>query len=68
MSQVSESEWLTTEEAAAYLNVAPRWLKRAIAERRITRYKLGRHNRFKRSDLDAYVENRCVPANEKPVG
>lgn len=47
---------LDLSEASDYLNVTERWLRRAVAERRISYVKLGRLLRFNLDDLDAYLE------------
>ncbi|HUP70784.1 MAG TPA: helix-turn-helix domain-containing protein [Acidimicrobiales bacterium] len=49
------AELLTVEEAAAALNVTVRFIRRLVAERRIAVVRLGRHVRFARHDLDAFV-------------
>lgn len=46
---------LTTEEAAAYLAVRERMIRRLVAEQRISYSKVGKYVRFRREDLDAYV-------------
>jgi excisionase family DNA binding protein len=50
------AELLTCQEAAEYLHVPVRFIRRLIAERRIPFHKCGRYVRLKRSDLDAFVE------------
>jgi len=46
---------LSVDEAAARLGTGPRFVRRLIAERRISFVKLGRHARIDSHDLDAYV-------------
>ena len=46
---------LSVEEAAERLGTGPRFVRRLIAERRITFIKLGRHVRIDAADLDAFV-------------
>jgi excisionase family DNA binding protein len=48
-------KYLTVLEAAAYLNTSERFVRRLIAERRIAFHHVGRHVRFARSDLDAWL-------------
>jgi excisionase family DNA binding protein len=48
-------ELLTVEQAASILNVSIRFIRRLVAERRIAVVRLGRHIRFARSDLDAFI-------------
>lgn len=44
------------EQAAAYLGVSPRAVRRFVAEKRIRFYKVGKFVRFKDADLDAFIE------------
>jgi len=55
-------EHLSVDEAAEYLSTSVRFVRRLIAERRIRFYKLGRHVRLKRADLDAFVQAGKVEA------
>ncbi|MBO0882629.1 MAG: helix-turn-helix domain-containing protein [Mycobacterium sp.] len=50
-------KYLKVEEAATYLNTSVRFIRRLIAERRITFYKVGAHVRLSISDLDEFLEN-----------
>lgn len=50
---------LTLGEAALYLNVSERYMRRLVAERRVTFLKVGRLLRFRPGDLDAYLDS-CV--------
>jgi excisionase family DNA binding protein len=55
---------LSIMEAAAYLGVSERLLRRLIAERRIPHQRLGRLIRLSRADLDAYLHScRVEPLN-----
>jgi excisionase family DNA binding protein len=49
------NNYLTVQEAAEYLNTSVRFVRRLVAERRITFHKIGRHVRFALADLDAFV-------------
>jgi excisionase family DNA binding protein len=49
------SDLLDIEEAAAFLSVTPRWMRRAVFEKRIPYYKIGGQLRWKRRDLEAYL-------------
>lgn len=53
---------LDVHGAADYLGVTPRWVRRAIAERRIPFHKLGRYVRLDPDDLDAFLARTRVPA------
>ncbi len=44
------------------LGTSERWMRRAVAERRIPFVKIGRHVRFRPEDLDAYIARQLVPA------
>lgn len=48
--------YVGVEEAAAYLNTSVRFVRRLIAERRITFYRVGRHVRLAVEDLDSFVQ------------
>jgi len=50
--------------AAAYLGVSPRFMRRLVAERRMTFVKLGRHVRFDIADLDHFIDSGRVEAVE----
>jgi len=47
---------LTTEEVLAYLNVTPRTIYRLIRTGELPAIRIGRQWRFRRSDLDAFVD------------
>jgi excisionase family DNA binding protein len=48
---------LSVSEAAVYLNVNVRYVRRLVAERRVTYLKVGRLLRFRASDLEAYLQS-----------
>jgi excisionase family DNA binding protein len=50
---------LSVAEAADYLNVPERFVRRLIAERQVPFLKVGYHVRLRPEDLDAYLED-CV--------
>jgi len=54
------SSFLTIAEAAEYLNVSPRFLRRLVEERRIEFVKLGHHVRVERAALDRFVMSGTV--------
>ncbi len=62
-SMTSAPAVLDEESAANYLGVTPRWIRRAVAERRIPHVKVGRFNRFRVADLDRFLEEHLVPAS-----
>jgi len=47
----------TVEEAAEYLSVPVRFVRRIRYENRLPGVKLGKHLRFRKEDLDRYIEN-----------
>lgn len=47
---------LTVDQAAERLGTRPRFIRRLIAERRITFVKLGAHVRLDTADLDEFVK------------
>jgi excisionase family DNA binding protein len=60
---------LSIEQAAERLGTSVRFVRRLIAERRITYTKLGRHVRIAESDLINYVTaGRVEPASRWQVG
>jgi excisionase family DNA binding protein len=51
------SDLMTVSQAAEYLNVPERFVRRIRYEGRIPAVKLGKHLRFKREDLDRFIED-----------
>lgn len=49
------TELLDVAQAANYLTVSERFVRRLVAERRVPFVKLGKFVRFYRADLDAFV-------------
>jgi excisionase family DNA binding protein len=50
-----QSQYLTVEQAAEYLNVSVRFIRRLVAERRVPFHKAGTRVRFSVADLDAFM-------------
>jgi excisionase family DNA binding protein len=50
-----QTPYLTVEQAADYLNVSVRFIRRLVAERRIPFHKAGSRVRFAVVDLDAFM-------------
>ncbi len=64
-----QPDLLTTEEVATRLRATPRFVRRLVAERRITYVKVGRLVRFEDGAVAAYIEaNRVVPINRAQIG
>jgi excisionase family DNA binding protein len=58
---------LSIPEAAEFLNVTDRWVRRAVRERRIPYLKVGRHVRFLVEDLQAYLAQSRVEPTPAPA-
>lgn len=56
------ADLLTPAEAADYLRVRPSWVYEAARGQRLPHVKLGRHLRFLREDLDAWVASQRIEA------
>lgn len=57
--QLSKLEIMTTEEAASYLRVAPKTVRRLVAAEAIPCIKVtGRLFRFRKATLDAWLEQK----------
>jgi excisionase family DNA binding protein len=67
-SASSEPEWLTLGEAARYLGVAQSTIRKWSDSGRVRAfYTPGRHRRYRRDDLDAFLENSGPAAGELPL-
>lgn len=63
-----ESEWLTLGQAARYLGVAQSTIRKWSDSGRVRVYKTpGRHRRYRRGDLDAFLERSGPEARTGPV-
>jgi len=55
---------ISVEDAAAYMSVPVRFIRRLVHERRIRYYKVGKYVRFAKEDLDAFLTAETVePVN-----
>lgn len=54
------SRMMGVEDAATYLAVPVRFIRRLVHERRIRYYKVGRYVRFDKVDLDAFLAAEAV--------
>jgi len=52
----------TSKRVAAALATSPRFIRRLVAERRLPFVKVGRHVRFRRSDVNAFIAAGSVAA------
>ena len=67
-SRAREPEWLTLGQAARYLGVAQSTIRKWSDSGRIRVYKTpGRHRRYRRGDLDAFLERSGPEARRGPV-
>lgn len=62
MTSTGTAPYLTVAESAAYLNTSVRFVRRLIAERRITFHKVGAHVRIALVDVEAFVQAGRVEA------
>jgi excisionase family DNA binding protein len=66
---IKEDVYLTTADALAYLRTAPRTLYRFLATGKIPAVRIGRQWRFRKADLDRWVESRSrhvLPEQKSP--
>ncbi|QEZ47469.1 helix-turn-helix domain-containing protein [Cupriavidus oxalaticus] len=65
-SQTAHPDLLTNDEAAAYINVTPRTLEvwRCTNRYSLPYLKIGRLVRYRKADLDAWLERRTVHASD----
>ena len=59
---IKEDVYLTTADALAYLRTAPRTLYRFLATGKIPAVRIGRQWRFRKADLDRWVEHHVTAA------
>ncbi|HET9872062.1 MAG TPA: helix-turn-helix domain-containing protein [Propionibacteriaceae bacterium] len=52
---VASCRYLNIDQAAVYLNVSVRFMRRLVADRKIRYYKFGKFLRFDPADLDAFA-------------
>ncbi len=63
-----ESEILTLEEVAAYLKAGKRTVYRLASNGQIPAFKLGGTWRFRRAELDRWIDSRIVKCDETKSG
>jgi excisionase family DNA binding protein len=56
------NKYLSVAETAGYLGTSERFVRRIVAERRVPFHRVGRHVRFRLSDLDAWLDSNRVEA------
>ena len=62
-SRVSDSAFLTTEEVLSCLKVNPRTIYRLIKSGELPAIRIGRQWRFRRADLDAWIDRQWTAAS-----
>jgi excisionase family DNA binding protein len=58
---------MSNDAAAVYIGCAPDTLRVWTSRRRVPFVKVGRLTRFRRSDLDAWLDARAVPVAERDL-
>lgn len=53
-------EWFSTDTAAAYVGVTAATLRRLVERGEVVAFRIGRVRRYRRSDLDAFLESARV--------
>ena len=56
---------MTSAEAAEYLGVSERYVRRLVAERRVAYLKVGRLVRVRAEDLDGLLKASVVPPEQR---
>ena len=60
----TEGTW-GNEQAAGYLGCTPETLRVWVSQRRVPYIKVGRLTRFRKKDLDEYLEQNFVPVTAR---
>lgn len=58
-----DDELLTVAQVGEYLHTGERFVRRLVAERRISYVKLGKHVRLQRSALDEFIQAGRIASN-----
>lgn len=48
---------LTIEEAAEYLSITPRMIRRLLEQKKLPVYRIGKHIRFAEADLEIFINS-----------
>jgi excisionase family DNA binding protein len=62
MEQLQFPELVDIETVANLLGVSPRYVRRMVAERRVTIYKVGHYVKFDLADIRKYISEQQRPA------
>ena len=57
------TKMLSIPEVAHALGVSPRWVRRAVIERRLPYVKVGRLVRFESDDVEAFIASNRIAAH-----
>ena len=61
MAETVESPWMTQTEAASYLRLSTRQIRRLVRQEAITRYGgQGKAARYRKGNLDRYLETHPI--------
>lgn len=63
---ISEEKLLTYDDLGTYLQLSPDYLRQLVMRREIPFKKLGRAVRFRRSEIDQWVEERTAASTVAP--
>lgn len=64
--EAATDRWLTYKEVAEHLGVAKQTVYNWASQGKIPRHKRGRVVRFRRSEIDEWMEAGRIPAEESP--
>ena len=59
---------LGVKELAQYLGVSVQWVYERVQLKEIPHIKVGKHVRFKKSDIDHWLDSLKVPSMDSPLG
>ena len=60
-------EWLSVKELALYLNLKPKTVYHLVETASIPHYRVGRVVRFRREEVDAWMESKRIKADSVDV-
>jgi len=65
MEQEKPYEFLTPRELSEYMKISMTSVYRLVDGRHINVYRIGKRLRFKKSDVDKYIEGQLYPAMDR---
>jgi len=63
-----EDRLYDVQELAEYLSVSTQWIYERVQLKEIPHIKVGKHVRFKKSDIDHWLDSLKVPSMDSPLG